>query len=772
MMMKRFLLVLLLGLAPAAAAWALSADEQMRFADGIYLRGFYETAVGEYLVLLRDHPESEHVPAVLYRTGECYRQMGNQAGAERFYKRVTQEYPASDQVPRAELRRAELAVGDGRYEEAGTILNALLGGKPDPDTAAAAAYYLGFSRLKADDKRGASAAYERLLAEHGDSPYASYAALDLAALHAGDKDNEAEMTGWFEKAVDTAATPGAKAEALFRWGDWAYRREQYQQAADTLQSLLLELPDEPRAKDARLAAAWSLYYLEHIPEAMGLAEKLIQEAGDAESAASGLYLRANCLRKLNRDGEALADYETLVRNYPGTGFASRAGYEIMVTRFKRGEYDQALVAAPAQPESANAADVLWMRAECERNLGRRDDARGRYEALVQQFPKSPQAAPALLRLGELAREAGRLDEAAALFRRVADEYPKNEAVPEALKAAALASMRSGDAKGALADWDDLLARKTDTATAAEARLQKALVLIELKKAKDARTVLEELLKDKPDEVQAARAQYWLGVLLADQAQWPEAESALRACLAAAPDAQTAALARLRLAVVLQRQNRMDEAADQIDPLLGNPQLVAENPALVEWLVRRRFDQGEYERSLQAATALAQNAHEPAWRQIGWHWAGTSQAQLGHEAEAIELYRKAVAEKAETREGAESQLLLAGLELKAGRYAQAEQRFAAAAQAATSDDALDLRARAYFGLGETAEAAGQAEKAARHFMSVAVLFDDPEWTPHSLFRAGQLFGQIGKKAEQASAWKELQTRYPDSSFARQVEGELP
>ena len=217
---------------------------------------------------------------------------------------------------------------------------------------------------------------------------------------------------------------------------------------------------------------------------------------------------------------------------------------------------------------------------------------------------------------------------------------------------------------------------------------------------------------------------------------------------------------------------MDEAVDQIEPLLDQPELVADNPALVEWAVRRRFDQGQYERTARAAEALAKNAREPSWRQIGWHWAGASQAQLGKNKEAAVCYEKAVAEKARTREGAESQLLLAGLDLQAGRSAQAAERFAAAAEAAAGDDAVDLRARAYFGLGESAEALGQADKAARHFLSVAVLFDDPEWTPHGLFRAGQLFGQAGKKAEQKSAWKELRERYPDSSFARQVEEDAP
>ena len=771
--MKRALACLLLALASGApAAWALSAEEQMRFADGIYLRGFYETAVTEYLTLLRDFPDSEHVPAALYRTGECYRQMGNQAGAERFYKRVQAEFPDSPQAPRAELRRAELAIAAGRHEDAAAILNGLLMGSPSAETAAAASYYLGFSRLKAGDKRGADAAYKRLLEEHGDSPYASFAALDLAELNAGDKDQAEQLTGWFEKAVETAATPAAKAEALFRWGDWAYRRGDYQQAADTLQSLLVELPDERRARDALLAAGWSLYYLDRAPEALALAEKLAIAADNAESAASAVYLRANCLRKMNRDGEALADYETVVRDYPRTAFASRAAYEIMATHFKRNEYEKALVAAPAQPESENEADVLWMRAESERALGRLDAARERYESLVEKFSKSPQAAPALMRLGEMARDAGRPAEAADYFRRVAVDYPRNDAAAEALKASALARLRAGDAAGSLADWDALLERKLDEETAAEARLQRALVLIELKKDKDALAALDALLADRPDGVQTARAQYWRGVLLAEKAKWGDAETALRACLVAGPDAQTASLARLRLAVVLQRQDRMDEAADQIEPLLKEPVRVAENPALVEWLVRRRFDQGQYERTLEAATALAENAREASWRQIGWYWAGMGQSQLGNAKAALPLFEKAVTEKAATREGAEAQLLLAALELKAGQYDQAAERYAAAAEAATGEDSLELRARAYFGLGEAAEAAGQFEKAARHFMSVAVLFDHPEWTPQSLYRAGQLFGQIGRKAEQASAWKELKERYPESSFAKQIEAGTP
>lgn len=753
-------------------ARGLTAEEQARFADGIYLRGYYETAVSEYLLFLRDHLGHERTPDVLYRTGECYRQMNNQAGAERFYKRVADEYPDTLQAARAMLRRAEAALADERTDDARALLKALLKTKPGGEIAAAGLHYLGLTEQKAGDSEAAAKAFGEILKKHGDTPQATFAALELAKLGEAEKVEADKMTGWFEAAVKAAATPGARAEAMYRWGEWAYQRGQYQLAADVLQSLQMELPEERRANDALLIAAWSFYYLGRSAEALDDAEKLIANAQDAETAASGRYLRANCLRRMNRDGEALQDYEYVAGNHPGTTFAGRAAYEIMVTHFKRGDYAKALSAMPGQPDKSQAADVLWMRAESERELGRLELARARYETLLTDFPKSAQAPAALMRLGAMARAAGQHAEAADRFRRVADDYPRYEGVADALKEAALARQSGGDAAQALEDWNALLVKKIPAEAAAEARLHKALVLIDLNRGAEAAALLDELLAAKPPAGLAAQAHYWRGTLLAGAEKWSEAEKAFRACLESGPDASTASLARLSLTQALQRQGRMDEAADQVEALAGDARQVADNPALMEWLIRHRFDQEDTPRALKAAEALAAHAAEPSWRQMAWYRAGICRTELGHEQQAIAAFEKAVAQDARTREGAEARLLLAMLELKTGSLARAEEYFAAAAESATDDDALNLRVRAYFGLGETAEAAGDRDKAARHFMSVAVLYDDPEWTPRALFRAGQLYEKSGNAAAQKSAWDELLERYPESSFARQVEAMSP
>ena len=770
--------VLAAAAATVYAAPALTAAEQLQFADGIYTRGLHESAVGEYLALLRDFPDAPEAAAALFRTGECYRQLGNAQGAERFYRRVAAEHPGTPLADRAELRRAELEIDAGKPTDAADRLRALrtrdrsadLSPALEPDTAAAAAYELGRALRDAGDADAAQAAWEELLATGADSAYLGFAALDLAALRADSAPHADRIPGWYATAAEKAATPGAKAEALYRWGEWSFKRGDHAAAADTLRALRTEAPSSRRARESALLLGWSLYYLDRAPEALDLADEAESAAPSAPAAASAAYLRAAALRRMNRDGEALLGFSSVLRDYPGTPFAGRAAYEVMATHFKRGDHAQVLAAAPARPEPAQEADVLWMRAESERALSRPADARGHYAALAENHPRSPHAPDALRRLGDLERDAGRDAEAAAWYLRAADAHPDPAQSTSALEAAALCLQRAGDAEGALAAWNRLTDPAAGAPDLAAVRLHRALALLELGRDDDARAAFDALLADAPHGPAAAQALYWRGTFLARDAAWPDAETAFRAVLAEPADPATASRARAGLVQSLQRQDRMDEAADQTEPLLADPAYIAANPALIEWLLKLRFDQGQTTRALRAATELAQNAPDGPWRQIAWHWVGVCRSRTGDDEASAEAFERAVQVDATTREGTESLLFLADLDRDAGRYDLARSRYTAAAEQARDDDALDLRTRAYFGLAETEESAGRPSEAARHYRLVALLFDDPELSPRALYRTGLLLKTLGRDAEASDAFSELTARYPESSFARQAAAE--
>ena len=64
-----------------------------------------------------------------------------------------------------------------------------------------------------------------------------------------------------------------------------------------------------------------------------------------------------------------------------------------------------------------------------------------------------------------------------------------------------------------------------------------------------------------------------------------------------------------------------------------------------------------------------------------------------------------------------------------------------------------------------KAQGNLDGAARHFLSVAVLFDDPVLVPECLDEAAEAFAKVGRKDESDKVVKELLERYPDSEWAK-------
>jgi TolA-binding protein len=63
-------------------------------------------------------------------------------------------------------------------------------------------------------------------------------------------------------------------------------------------------------------------------------------------------------------------------------------------------------------------------------------------------------------------------------------------------------------------------------------------------------------------------------------------------------------------------------------------------------------------------------------------------------------------------------------------------------------------------GEISMASGDYPGAARAFMSVALLYDDPQLTPRALKRAHEAYKRAGDLMEAEKALQELQKRFPD------------
>jgi TolA-binding protein len=751
----------------AAAALALEPADQLQLADGLYARGLHELSIKEYLVYLAAVTNSPKADVVHYRVGESYSALGNAVAAERAYLRVFNEFPASPFRWRAGLRRAELKALGKDPATAIPLLEALTGTDVPEDVRVPALYALGNSYEKAGRDKEAIETYSRVVTDYPGNTLRSYAALALGNVSAGHAGMENLALDLYRMAVTNPATPRVGAEAWFQLGELQFRRKDFAAAAQAYESLRTQYPQDERAGTARLPLAWSYQNVGRYADALRLAAEAMAAAGNAAAPqeADWLYLKANSERQLLKHADAAETYTRLLQKYPAGPLAESAAYERALTRFKLGDYAKAVEegrALVAMPKVQR--DAYWLLAESYAALQQEAEAIQFYRLLVDQHPDAPLAADALYRLGFVLQRKGEHLQAAELFERLVERQPAHELAAQALLAAAFSLSKAGKTAEAVRDWAAVVQQYPQSPLVEEALYQKALGETTLRRDAPAVASWRDLLARFPKTTHAAEGRFWVGVLLEEGGKPEDAEAEFRAALQAGPDPELQARVQFRLALVLQRRGKVEESAALLQGLLNSPVRDRFTPELLEWLAEYHLSRKEYAPALENAGLLASRSAEDAWQQIAAHLQGVALRGQGQAAPARAAFEKAVAFPPRGRAAADSYLNLAELALGEGDAAKAREAFDRAAVTAATDELLPIRARAYAGTARALRTQGDLDGAAKHFLSVAILFDSPDLVPECLFEAAAVLKQAGRAADSDKVRQELKTRYPDSAWA--------
>ncbi len=750
-------------LSAAAALGADLAEEQQQFADGLYARGLHDLAIREYMALLRAHPDYARLDQVLYRLAESYRETGNPAAADLFYRRVIQEFPASPFRRRAELRRAELFLAANQAADAIGLLNALLAAPPPPEIAAGARYFLGVAVAMTGGTAHAEAILREVVGLSITSPYPALAAMELAALRRKAGAPAAELYELYRTAASRVTTTTLSAEAWLRMGDLAYSLSDHATAAEAYGRLLREHPTDPRAAEARLQAAWSLYQVGRAAEASKIAEAAVREKGDSDE---WLYLLANCRRKLLDAEGAVETYDTLVRRFPSSRLAAAAAFEAAAVLHRQRKHEEAIRRLTARNwEGPLQLEADWVLAESYAQSGATNFAVQHYRRIVDAQPPAARAPDAMFRLGAILAARGARAEAAELLRSVADRHPAHPAAPAALLEAGLAHAADQRWEEAVADWARVERDHAASSAAEEALFQKGLAEVRLQRTAAAMESFQALLRRFPSTSHAAEARFWLGSLALEVGEAAAAEEEFRRALALDPPPELRRRIRFQMAGALRKLGRAAEAADLVQDLLATPSRADMSAGLLEWLARLRLKERAWDKAAAAAEALAGAAPDEGWKQIAAHLLGLARLGLGDRAGAIAAFETAADGKVVTRARLESLLELGRLHLEDRALEAAEGHLRRAAELASADELAEQRACALFELARVAAARDDADSAARYFLSVAVLYDHPELSPEALFRAAELLERAGQREEAGRLRGELRSRYPTSDWAR-------
>jgi len=770
--------LLVLIMAVVSAAGHVSADDyadRLLFADGLYARQMYDLALKEYAALLKSFPEGPSNDAATFRLAECLRLKGDSATAGRFYSHVVVNFRGSPFRLRAAYRRARLYADAGDAESAAAHYRVIISENPPADLAVAAYYYLGEALQKTGAVDDADAAFAMIGTRYDKSGFEVFALMKRAEIRrdrwaalvkAGDSGSApvgAQALVFFEQALARSGSGRISAEALFQSAEIHFRQGNHEKSADLYQRLLKEFPNDERSPQALMQAAWSAVNAGLYADALAVAARALEEPARAAVHDEWLYIKANSERQLLQYEKSVRTYRELLERFPASRFAEAVRYEMAVSHFKAGAYDQAVAeAGKIQLTPALRPDVCWLLAESYAALNMAAEATQYYRIVVRETPGSDRARDALYRLAHQLQKQSSFREASQFYLELVAAYPADALAPQALFASAFCLAQAGVHDESVRDWRRLVQEYPKHDLAEDGLYQKAMGEIRLGRRTDAGSSLDELRRLFPKTRYLPDSWYWQGMMLYEQEKYAEAERVLRDALRLSLREELRRETMFQLGLVLQKLGKPEESAKLLQELVSSPLSGRFPPALLEWLASWHGGKGDYARMMEAALLLTK-VKEPAWQQAGWVLSGRAHQASGRVEDAGAAYRSALEAGAATPYAAEAALQLGSLALEKGSAEEAERYFQVANGHAVGEGATAVRARAFMGLGRAAVLAGVSEDASRYFLSVAILYDDAVIVPECLFMAAQAFDRLGRTEDRARVVKELGERYPDSEW---------
>ena len=738
---------------PAALAAA-----QLELAEGFYARKQPEAAVPEYEKFLvmssRSSPGREKA---LYHLAESQRLMGSTPVSETTFRRVIDENPTGQYRAAAEFRLGEINEASGNLISAAESFSLAAAESKDASIAQAAKYREALCREKSGRKDEARALFETMAKSDGKgggtNSYRIPSQLHLAAaaLESGKKE---QALSWYGEVLSSKPSGEIAAEAAVK---------------SAMIQIDLGKPDEAKqlfekvasSKDAgqwqSVAALGALRVASQSgDEAAVLKVAGTALAGDSDNKPEILLLQANAFRKLGKNSKALETYDIIIREYPASKAASLAPFQRLLTLHASRsdslptEIDQYLLTAS---DPADRARAQFLKAEDTLRRGQYKDAAAVYHQIDASVLPPSSKPDILYKEAWATTQSGNQDGAIAALTRFLAAYPQDERAATALAQRAILKQQKTDLAGALADFT-LLDRQYPKASERELALQqKALLLGQQQDNKGMLDAFTLLLHDYPKSTAAPQAHYWIGWVAMENKDYAAAITELSMARVGDPK-QFGERAGVRILLADYYLNQPAEAAREAMAL---PAAMIP-PEVSRWLGVKSMESGNASKAEKFLTPLVKDGL-PGATDAGIQ--GTLASALIAQGKFKEAQAPASACLKLARDPASrAQALLGSASIqRAMKNLQEASSLTDEAMLLQPEGPINAQARILSGdlMVSRQDYAG----AAKAYVTVAVLSDDPVQAPKALLKAIDAYRHAGNVAEAEKTITELQKRFPNT-----------
>jgi TolA-binding protein len=569
------------------------AEAELRGAASVFLSGAPDSS----LVLLRRvverHRDTDVAARAQFLVGEV------EVGEERYTEaivdlnRVLTEYFHHSVAASAQYRVARCLDALGRYEDATSAYQAVVSGYPLEPEAPAAAYLAGVGLMNLERPLAAAPYFQLVLdryasatndssetvvfasPEHQELVEAALCLLELSYHRAG---NLGQLSGAPHLLLERMPPSRSewRAYALLIDADASAAQGRYSEAEAMLGRLFDEFPDHSVGASANKLLAWTYARQGRDAEAIATEERLIaryQATGNAEDLNSA-YLNIAHSRFNQKDySNAATSYEDFLERFPEHPDHLVALYQagLCYMRLDRaGDAVDRWETIVRESADAAIAERAWVRAgDLYFQAERYDDAKRCYQGLLAHFDESSAASVAMLRLAQCEYNAGNDAEALEAFSKTITRYPGTGAAREAARGTELALYRLGQTPGGTEVLAKLVEEYPNSAFAADAQFRVARQKYDEKQFAEAAELFRRVVSQFPGYSAADQAHFLMADSYAQLAKGEEALAAYEQFLIYFPDSPLRASVKFRLGMIHFEAEDHMQAAIAFTGLLGD-----------------------------------------------------------------------------------------------------------------------------------------------------------------------------------------------------------
>lgn len=754
--------------APAAPAQKpeKSLRDRLDFAKGLYARDMYDMAFEEYESILRDTGANDPSAEALIGSGESLFFLKRYADARERFEAFVDRNPDSPETEKARLRTGETLLYENQKQEAFTVFHGLRGAKNDT-VRIAARYYEGKISFDQGYMNAAATHFREVIDAPKPGPYTPFARYYLGEVLLAQElpEEAARLFGESAKTED----PAVRQLSWMGAGKAYAALGKHEEAAGHFKQAAESDADPAVAEDAVLNYMNSLVNAEKLDELLAASKDFKKKVADPKKQVEFKLLAAKGLSRSGQKDAAQGVYQEVMKAEglkPEETKAAKLGVaQNMIAQGQAAEALEFLDSEDAKTSLA-AEEILFLRGEAFRKLGRKDEALAEYDKIAAQSASGFRD-EAMLARAYLLSESGDYAKGVEAFRAYLAAYPDAELAPKAFSDLILAEIKLKDYPKAIEDSQRFLDRYPAGPESQKVHLRMAGLYTESGRYDLASETYDNHVRRFAEAVNAKEIQM------------------LRAA-----NAQRSGDTRGALRIYL-KISAKDLPAERYAELLKNRAFgyisLAQYPAAAQVYLKLFRHCSDFASDPEAYLWTADVfAHSGSVRKLE-ETVGLFQKKFGTDARPDEMtfYRaevdrmsgrldEAAAGYARVLGGggdlAARAALGRGLALaKQGNGPAAEESLEEALKLAGDDHQLAVRVRMQ--LGRMYLESKNYKDAAKTFFAVAILYDDPQTVPQALWGAGQAFEKAKDTEKASQAYRELAERYPQHGLAKDAKKRL-